>query len=65
MIVIPNEEEAFMWHAHMQDPRAYKFDMIKTLGRVLDYEDEFAAGELLKLKEETRKVRKNYHQHFK
>ena len=29
----------FMWHSHMQDNAAYKEDMTKTLGKVLNHND--------------------------
>lgn len=49
-----------MWHSHMQDNRAYKIDMMKTVGRVLELKDQMTAGELKTHKLNTRNARRMY-----
>ena len=36
-VLLPSKLADFMWHAHMQDPDAYKKDMKAMLGVVLDH----------------------------
>lgn len=52
-IIVPNMLADFMWHSHMQDNAAYKEDMTKTLGKVLNHNDAYPDKELKNYDKET------------
>ena len=41
-VMTPTEVADYMWHAHMQDPEAYKNDMRRVLGSVLNHCDNYS-----------------------